>query len=978
MGAFAQSNKNFKDSNDLLSLLISLGAQDRDRALQTLRENANLISLPFCRELVKNAHMTYASSDYSRAALVYELAREAAILSNNKNVLAIASLHRLGHCYAEMGDFARAIEQDLRSKQICEEINSTSDLVHILADLGDYCISISEYAAARKYSVQCLDLSSSLKEKGHPTGEWGLSASWTNLGRISLWEGDFKAALDFLQRTLEVSRRKAKINPGWVADDLINLQAVYAALGDYKQALKCLSEAIDIGRKLKDKDILQMGFRSLGVIYESQADYSAAIEWFTESLNLSREIGRKRDISIALYNIGIAQLEQLHLDDALKTFQEALRIAESAGAREVSLLVREGLGNVYRAKGEFPLALSCLEVASHLAQQLGDKNRLAETDWLKGETYYSMRDYLRSAELADKSYKLAEHIGRPKTILWSLTLRGKVALAQGKLDVARHALQHAIDTVESLLGRVAADEVGRAQFMEGTRIAPYHLMVELLLREHKEREALILAERTKARMLLDVLRGGKLDVASLMTSGEREHDREFSASLTSLNRQLYVERQRSQPDKQRLIDLGSRLEKTRLDYESFRNEIYAAHPELKSRNAETHNFDLDHLASLSSDNKTALVEFVVTDERTHVFVVTSGHRKNENSSGAIEVSAYTVSATKKELRNLVAKFGERLGNPNIREEAFSRQIYDLLLGPAKSLLADKTTVAIVPDDLLWDLPFQTLKQSEGRYLVENYAIFYAPSLSVLEEMVKKTGGSSVETGISPERSGTVSSKTVLALGNPLLSQQTLELATSVHRDEKLLPLPDAEREVKALPALYGTDVSKVYVGADASEGRAKSEMSNYRILHFATHGIIDGNSPMYSHIVLSVDDKDGDDGLLEAWEIMRLNLKADLAVLSACDTARGRTGAGEGVIGISWAFFVAGCPTTVVSQWKVDSASTAELMIEFHKNMVSKSQGQQTIWKKAEALRKAMLTVMKIPKYKDPFYWGSFVVVGAG
>src|SRR6185503_19022289 len=146
---------------------------------------------------------------------------------------------------------------------------------------------------------------------------------------------------------------------------------------------------------------------------------------------------------------------------------------------------------------------------------------------------------------------------------------------------------------------------------------------------------------------------------------------------------------------------------------------------------------------------------------------------------------------------------------NIREEAFSRQIYDLLLGPAKSLLADKTTVAIVPDDLLWDLPFQTLKQSEGRYLVENYAIFYAPSLSVLEEMVKKTGGSSVETGISPERSGTVSSKTVLALGNPLLSQQTLELATSVHRDEKLLPLPDAEREVKALPALYGTDVSKV-------------------------------------------------------------------------------------------------------------------------------------------------------------------------
>ena len=135
---------------------------------------------------------------------------------------------------------------------------------------------------------------------------------------------------------------------------------------------------------------------------------------------------------------------------------------------------------------------------------------------------------------------------------------------------------------------------------------------------------------------------------------------------------------------------------------------------------------------------------------------------------------------------------------------------------------------------------------------------------------------------------------------------------------------------------------------------------------------------MYSHIVLSTDDKSPEDGLLEAWEIMRLDLKADLAVLSACDTARGRTDAGEGVIGMSWAFFVAGCPTTVVSQWKVDSASTADLMIEFHKNLVRKNEGPQPTWKTAEALRKAMLTLMKDPKYRDPFYWAGFVVVGAG
>jgi CHAT domain-containing protein len=178
--------------------------------------------------------------------------------------------------------------------------------------------------------------------------------------------------------------------------------------------------------------------------------------------------------------------------------------------------------------------------------------------------------------------------------------------------------------------------------------------------------------------------------------------------------------------------------------------------------------------------------------------------------------------------------------------------------------------------------------------------------------------------------------------------------------------------------LYGVGNARIYIGADAREDRAKAEMGNYRVLHFASHGILDSVSPMYSHIVLSTDDKSNDDGLLEAWEIMRLDLKADLAVLSACDTARGKTEAGEGVIGMSWAFFVAGCPTTVVSQWKVDSASTADLMIEFHKNLVQRTQGPQPTWRKAEALREAMLVVMKNPKYRDPYYWAGFVVVGAG
>ena len=129
--------------------------------------------------------------------------------------------------------------------------------------------------------------------------------------------------------------------------------------------------------------------------------------------------------------------------------------------------------------------------------------------------------------------------------------------------------------------------------------------------------------------------------------------------------------------------------------------------------------------------------------------------------------------------------------------------------------------------------------------------------------------------------------TLLALGNPLLGKGDVKRAALTLRDEKLDPLPEAEQEVKALRRLYGMSRSKVYIGAEAREDRVKNEAGQARILHFATHGILNNASPMYSHLALAQGDTN-EDGLLEAWELMQLDLKADLAVLSACETARGR------------------------------------------------------------------------------------------
>jgi len=174
--------------------------------------------------------------------------------------------------------------------------------------------------------------------------------------------------------------------------------------------------------------------------------------------------------------------------------------------------------------------------------------------------------------------------------------------------------------------------------------------------------------------------------------------------------------------------------------------------------------------------------------------------------------------------------------------------------------------------------------------------------------------------------------------------------------------------------LYGAARSKIYVGAEAREDRAKKEAGAFQVLHFATHGVLDNAAPMYSHLALAQGDKN-EDGLLEAWELMQMDLHADLAVLSACETARGRFGAGEGVIGLTWALFVAGTPATVVSQWKVESASSRELMLGFHRNLRALSREPAP---KAEALRQAALKLMKNPSTSHPFYWAGFVLVGDG
>jgi CHAT domain-containing protein len=456
------------------------------------------------------------------------------------------------------------------------------------------------------------------------------------------------------------------------------------------------------------------------------------------------------------------------------------------------------------------------------------------------------------------------------------------------------------------------------------------------------------------------LAAGKVTIRGGMSSAEEERERSLEQTLTSLYAQVQHEKSDAAPDPARLADLQTKAEKSRLEYASFQTDLYLRHPHLRTKRGLAPLISAAEAADLLPDAGTTLLEFVVGEKTTYLLTLVRGARD------APDLRIFEIPASKKDLTGRVEHFREQLAHRDLDFSHSAKELYDLLLKPADLQFKSAKTLVIVPDGPLWALPFQALQNAQNDYLLLNYVVAYVPSLSVLREMVRPR---------LDRNDANATPTTLLAMGNPTFGEKTAARLEMAYRGERLGPIPSAGKEVEMLGQLYGSQ-SKIYVGDEAREDRFKTEAGNFKVLHLATHGLFNDASPMYSYVLLSPGEGGKEDGLLEAWEIMNLDLKADVAVLSACETARGRIGGGEGIIGLTWAFFVAGVPTTVASQWKVESNSTTELMLAFHRALrVTKAQ-KNSSFATAKALRMAELELLHKGAHTHPFYWAGFVVTG--
>lgn len=800
---------------------------------------------------------------------------------------------------------------------------------------------------------------------------------------------EYTAAVESYRRALALAERAG--DTAAQSRAVLGLGECYTQQVKFSRALEALQQSLALSEAGGDTAGMARANNALGYVYYRLYYYDSAERHLAQSLAQFESVGDRGGMASVLNNMGRNHISQGGSPEykarALAYYRRSVALGEASGNQEAVAGALNNLGNLYNVFQTFHQAISYYERAQAIYEALGRRRRVGVVLGNLSRAYWHVYDGMtqegfkpveagrRHLDYAERSVSVLSVVEADDD-LWEAfvnlgTAHWTVADIAGVTPGALSAFNEAIRIIERMRREADGDELTLQRYFRG-QTSPYNQAADLLMQNGRYAESLAYVERAKARVLLDMLQRARVvDAAS--ASGKALAQR-LDDELTALNGELVRERQKQQPDEALLAGLRERLQQVRQALLDGQARAANAQPQNRRLRREVKPISLAEMSALLPDEHSALLEYSVSDSWIYLFVLTRGKpehalpgREQAGTESQVVLKGYiTKIKSKGDFNARVVDLRRRLATRDNDYRKLAREFYDLLLRPAREQLRGKTSLVIVPDRELWDLPFQTLLDEEGRHLIENAAVSYAPSLTALREMKKARR----------EPASNTPAGALLALGNPALSSDTIARTRTRYRDARLEPLPEAEKEVAAIGRLYDGKRSRVYTGAGAREKLLKEEAGRYEILHLAMHAIVNDENPMFSALVLSQAGKQPDeDGLLEAREIMQMNLLARLVVLSACETARGQASHGEGMMGLSWAFQVAGVPAVVVSQWPVESASTTALMIEFHRQL--RAQGRARV-STAEALRRASLRQLRRDRSLHPFYWAAFVVVGDG
>ncbi len=851
-----------------------------------------------------------------------------------------------------------------------------------------------------------------------------VAAGYNNIGNVYKDKGNFDQAIHFYEKALYLCLVLFGEQHLYVAGFYGNLGTVYSLKGDYDQALAFYGKALPIMRALFGEQHPEVAgiYSNMGSSYLEKGDYDRAIVFHEKALPIQLSVFGKDHPEVALTydNLGIGYTQKSDYGQALTRLKKALaiRLAKLGNQHPDVAKSYSNMAKVYGKKGAHDQAIALYnKTLSIELATFGERhpevaacyNNLGKAYQDRGEYGQALDFYQRALHAnvpAFSDFQL--HVNPPlhgilsENVLLESLIDKAQALAKRYAQSSRHLqdLEVAVSTYQ--LASQLIDQMRRGYKAEGSKLflaeqatEIYGHAIQTALRLYSATQnqehthaAFSFAEKSKAGVMLEALSEAEAKQFAGIPDSLLARERQLRLDLAFYEKSLGEEQlNREGQDSSKIALWQDKVFGLKQAYDTMLQRFEKDYPDYYHLKYQTKTVSVPEVQRLL-DDLTALVEYFSGKDSIFIFAITK--------------SDFIIKTSAKD--SLFAEQIAQLRQGLIKQEfapytqaAF--RLYQTLLAPLKAgSMLDGKNLIIVPDGALSAIPFETLLthavDAEGGlkdypklpYLIEAHAMSYAYSATLLQQEQSRRKRETTHDylafaplfpeGLPAGTRGADFIKENFAHD----SSQTAPATATATRLRSFLPATKKEvtgifdrfENSYSLFERWFGNRSRVYLEQEAKEEKLKSaDLSSYRFLHFATHGLVNQKNPKLSGLILTQEDTASqEDGILHLGEIYNLHLNADLVVLSACETGLGQIAQGEGIIGLTRGFLYAGAKNVLVSLWQVSDMTTSYLMVDFYGNMLG---GMS----KAEALREAKLQMIRRdPGYARPYYWAPFILVG--
>ncbi len=849
-------------------------------------------------------------------------------------------------------------------------------------ETGEYKIEVSPAdpkAASGKYLIKLAEIRPTVQQDfdiNEAARKITKAGDETNVLRAKGTREGRRQALVKFQEVIALS--KIKQDKIWEVVALISSGLVYEQLGEVQNSLDSYLRGLTLAREAGNKQYEGSALNNLSVNYQTLGEYETAILYLNQALNLQREFGGKREQGVVLNNLATAYLLLGDLKQAEDFFRQALLLRREVKDQRGEGFALNNLGQTFLQGGDLPKAMDFLQQALTLRRTIGDRQGEAITLRSLGKIYLKTGDKAKALESFEQSNILSKQLGDRRTEAETFYWLAYIETGKKNFPKAIENIESGLAIIEQIRGEIVNPQLRTSYFSTVQQF--YELYADLLVSRYEKSKdendialALQISERARTRSLVELLQEARVNIKQGVDTKTLEQLQESQDALNAKYRQR-TQLLSGKNTAEQIAKITNEINSLTVELEDLQTKIRRENPRYA---------DLTQGSILSAkeiqnllDDQTVLLEYKLGDARSFLWLVT------KNS-----VEIFTLPA-RKEIEAAAKDFYNSIISRDRAKQAqtgeLANRLSGILLAPVAAKIENKR-LAIVADGVLQFIPFASLQVQSSKFkiqssLVETNEIVILPSASVLAELRRNSSGRKAAGKTIAIFADAVFEATDTRLSslskNAEPIEKTAQLKT-VLRDfnfgENLPRLLSSRVEAKNIAAFAPKNQQTLNMDFDASRENAASEnLSDYKILHFATHGLLDTSRPELSGLVFSLYDKNGlaRDGFLRLNQIYNLNLNSDLIVLSACQTALGKDVRGEGLIGLTRGFMYAGARRVVASLWKVDDAATAEFMKRFYQNLLQKKLAPSA------SLRQAQTEMKQIPRFRSPYFWAGFTLQG--